>query len=61
MLVGVVGLFESQRRFSMFRDNPFEIMFMNKRVSYFEDYADQQPAADDQLNNNHRSIFRPVH
>lgn len=44
MLVGVVGLFESQRRFSMFRDNPFEIMFMNKRVSYFEDYSDQQPA-----------------
>ena len=44
MLVGVVGLFESQRRFSMFRDNQFEIMFMNKRVSYFEDYSDQQPA-----------------
>lgn len=34
MLVGVVGLFESQRRFRMFRDNPFEIMYLNKRVSY---------------------------
>ena len=44
MLVGVVGLFESQRRFSMFRDNPFEIMFMNKRVSYFKDYADRKPS-----------------
>ena len=44
MLVGVVGLFESQKRFSMFRDNKFEIMYLNKRVSFFEDYDDQQPA-----------------
>ncbi len=44
LVVGVVGLFESQRRFSMFMDNQFEIMFMNKRVSYFEDYSDQKPA-----------------
>jgi hypothetical protein len=44
MLVGVVGLFESQRRFELFRDNNFEIMYMNRRVSYFEDYKDQKPA-----------------
>lgn len=44
MLVGVVGLFESQRRFDMFRNNQFEIMWLNKRVSFFEDYADQKPA-----------------
>ena len=44
MLVGVVGLFESQKRFEMFRDNTFEIMYLNRRVSYFEDYADQKPA-----------------
>lgn len=44
MLVGVVGLFESQRRFEMFRDNTFEILYMNRRVSYFENYEDQKPA-----------------
>lgn len=44
MLVGVVGLFESQKRFEMFRDNNFEIMYMNRRVSYFKDYADLKPA-----------------
>lgn len=44
MLVGVVGLFESQKRFEMFRDNEFEIMYLNKRVSYFESYDDQKPA-----------------
>ena len=43
MLVGVVGLFESQRRFDMFRRNEFEIMYMNRRVSYFESYSDQKP------------------
>jgi hypothetical protein len=44
MLVGVVGLFESQRRFEMFRDNTFEVLYMNRRVSYFESYADQKTA-----------------
>ena len=44
MLVGVVGLFESQERFEMFRDNEFEILYMNRRVSYFKDYKDQKPA-----------------
>ena len=44
MLVGVVGLFESQKRFEMFRDNQFEIMYLNRRVSYFKDYADDKPA-----------------
>ena len=44
MLVGVVGLFESQKRFEMFRDNDFEIMYMNRRVAYFKDYAEQKPS-----------------
>lgn len=44
MLVGVVGLFESQKRFNMFKHNDFEIMYFNKRVSYFKDYADQKPS-----------------
>lgn len=43
MLVGVVGLFESQKRFSMFKENSFEIMYFNKRISYFKSYADQKP------------------
>lgn len=44
MLVGVAGLFESQQRFEMFRDNDFEIMYLNRRVSYFKDYNDQKPS-----------------
>lgn len=44
MLVWVVWLFESQRRFEMFRDNEFEIMYFNRRVSYFKNYDDQKPS-----------------
>lgn len=44
MLVGVVGLFESQRRFEMFKNNNFEIMYMNKRISYFKSYEEQKPS-----------------
>lgn len=44
MLVGVVGLFESKNRFDMFKDNTFEIMYLNKRVAYFKDYDEQKPS-----------------
>jgi hypothetical protein len=44
MLVGVVGLFESQKRFDMFRDNNFEIMYMNRRIAYFKNYDEQKPS-----------------
>ena len=44
MLLGVVGLFESQKRFEMFRDNSFEILYMNRRVAYFHSYEEQKPA-----------------
>lgn len=44
MLVGVVGLFESKKRFEMFKNNDFEIMYFNKRISYFKDYAEQKPS-----------------
>jgi hypothetical protein len=44
MLVGVVGLFESQKRFTLFRDNGFEIMYMSKRIAYFKDFGEQKPS-----------------
>lgn len=44
MLVGVVGLFESQLRFEMFSKHPFEIMYLNRRVAYFQNYAEQKPS-----------------
>ncbi len=44
MLVGVVGLFESQLRFNMFKDNEFEIMYFNKRVDYFKDFDEKKPS-----------------
>lgn len=44
MLVGVVGLFESQKRFDMFKNNEFETMYFNKRIAYFKDYKDTKPS-----------------
>lgn len=44
MLVGVVGLFESEFRFSMFKANEFEIMYLNRRVAYFKSYSEQKPS-----------------
>lgn len=44
MLVGVVGLFESQKRFELFRDNEFEVMYLNRRVAYFQSYEEQKPS-----------------
>jgi len=44
MLVGVVGLFESKFRFKMFKENRFEIMYMDKRVAYFKDFSEQKPS-----------------
>lgn len=44
MLVGIVGLFENKKRFDMFRDNDFEIMYFDKRISYFKNYEDQKPS-----------------
>ena len=43
MLVGVVGLFESQQRFNLFKTNKFEIMYMNRRISYLKSYSDPKP------------------
>ena len=44
MLVGVVGLFESERRFSLFEKNQFEIMYFNRRISYFKSYEEKKPS-----------------
>lgn len=44
MLLGVVGLFESKKRFKMFRDNQFEILYFNRRIAYFKDYSEQSPS-----------------
>ena len=44
MLIGVVGLFESGKRFGLFRDNAFEIMYLSKRVSFLRSYNDAKAA-----------------
>lgn len=44
MLVGVVGLFESSKRFTMFKEHEFEIMYFDKRIAYFKDYNEQKPS-----------------
>ena len=35
---------QRQRRFEMFKNNEFECMYLNKRVSYFKNYEDQKPS-----------------
>ena len=44
MLLGLVGLFESKKRFEMFRNNEFEVMYFDKRISYYRSYEDEKPA-----------------
>ena len=44
MLVGVVGLFESDKRFNLFKNNEFEVMYFNRRIAYFKDYGEQKPS-----------------
>jgi len=44
MLVGMVGLFESSKRFNLFKENSFEVMYFDKRISYLKSYKDQKPS-----------------
>lgn len=44
MLLGVVGIFESKKRFELFKNNKFEVMYLNKRVAYFKNYEEQKPS-----------------
>lgn len=44
MLVGVVGLFESQFRYNLFKNNNWEIMYLNKRVDFFKSLEDSKPS-----------------
>ena len=39
MLFGVVGIFESKNRFELFKNNKFEVMYFDKRVSFMRDYT----------------------
>ena len=43
MLVGINGLFESEKRFAMFESNEFEVMYLSKRIAYFSSYSDPKP------------------
>lgn len=42
MLVGVVGIFESKKRFDLFRSNKFEVMYFDKRICYMQDYKERE-------------------
>lgn len=44
MLLGIVGIFASQKRFDMFKDNDFEVLYMNRRVAYFNNFDEQIPS-----------------
>ena len=36
MLINISGLFDSKKRFSLFRNNQFEMMVFNKRIDYIK-------------------------
>jgi hypothetical protein len=44
LLIGIAGIFESKERFNLFKNNNFEVMYFNKRISYFKNYEDQKPS-----------------
>ena len=46
MLIGAVGIFESRKRFEMFRNNKFEMMCFDKRISYLRSYDEKKPTGD---------------
>lgn len=37
MLMGNLGMFDHRKRFELFKNNPFEIMYLDKRVNYFKE------------------------
>lgn len=45
MLLGVVGIFDNQERFNIFRDKPLEILIFDKRISFFKSYEPNSPTA----------------
>lgn len=44
MLVGLVGIFESKRRFSLFSQYPPEMMIFNRRISFLRHPDDKKAA-----------------
>ncbi len=36
MLINISGLFDSKKRYGLFKNNPFEIMVFNKRIDYIK-------------------------
>ena len=40
LLINEAGLFDSKTRYSLLKNNPFEIMIFNKRIGYFRDDED---------------------
>ena len=44
MLVPIAGIFESQRRFNLFRFNNFECIYFDKRIEFFTDFITQKSA-----------------
>lgn len=43
MLVGSVGLFDCRERFELFRNHPFEMLYLGGRVAYFQYYQSPVP------------------
>jgi len=43
MLVGATAIFEG-KRYKIFKDKTFEIMYFSHRVSYFENYSETKPS-----------------
>ena len=44
MLLGVNGMFDNRYRFEMFSTNEFEMLYVNKRISFFKSYEEEKPS-----------------
>lgn len=42
--LGLLDCLKVKKRFEMFKNNQFEIMYFDKRIAYFKDYDEQKPS-----------------
>lgn len=42
MLIGIHGLFDNIKRFELFKNNKFEILYMHPRVNFFQEYSSKK-------------------
>ena len=42
--LGLLDCLKAKKKFEMFKNNKFEIMYFNKRIAYSKDFDEQKPS-----------------